>query len=50
MFPFFKNRIPDRHNPYIEKILKEYNLDYYDEMELLKKTNGKLLTDRYYLQ
>ena len=35
-------------NPDIENILKTYELDNYDEYELLKRTHGSLLTDNYY--
>lgn len=50
LFPFFKNRIPSSEHPRIDKILKKYNLDKYDEMELLRMTEGRLVTDRYYLK
>lgn len=49
LFPFFKNRIPDINNPSIINILKSYELDNYDEYELLKRSHGSLLTDKYYL-
>ena len=49
LFPFFKNRIPSKNNPNIEKILEEYNLKSYDEMELLKVTKAERQTDRYYV-
>lgn len=49
LFSFFKNRIPNENNPRILNILKEYGLEEYDEMKLLKATKGKLQTDRYYL-
>lgn len=49
LFPFFKERIPSRDNPYIDKILKEYNLTEYDEMKLLEVTHGVMFKDRYYL-
>lgn len=50
LFPFFKRRIPHRENVAIDDILKEYNIEKYDEMELLRKTKGELDTDRYYLE
>lgn len=50
LFKFFKSRIPEKNHPRINKILKSYNLQKYDEMELLKATEGKLETDRYYLE
>ena len=49
LFSFFKNRIPEENNINIKEILEEYEIKSYDEMELLKKTKGQLLTDNYYL-
>ena len=49
LFLFFKQRIPERNNIYIKDILKKYRMKEYDEYELLKKTLGKSITDRYYL-
>lgn len=48
LFPFFSNRIPGKEHPKINSILKRYNLDHYDEMELLRATEARLSTDRYY--
>ena len=50
LFRFFKNRILPKDSEYIEEVLKEYGLTEYDEMELLKKTNGYSGIDRYYLE
>ena len=50
LFAFFKRRIPQKNNEYIEEILKELDMKEYDEMELLAKTGGILNTDRYYLK
>ena len=50
LFPFFKNRIPDKDNINIREILEQYGLKRYDEMELLKNTLGELATDNYYLE
>lgn len=50
LFSFFKNRIPNRDNEFIDKFLKENNLKEYNEMKILKKTKGILGTDRYYLE
>lgn len=49
LFDFFKVRIPNEKDPRIEEILKQYNLQEYDEMELLKATKGIIMTDRYFL-
>lgn len=50
LFSFFKNRIPQKDNVNIKEILEQYSIQEYDEIELLKKTQGRLLTDRYYLE
>ena len=50
LFPFFKNRIPNIDNPNIKEILESYGLKEYDEYELLKRSRGSLLTDKYYLE
>ena len=50
LFDFFKRRIPPENHIQIEEILKEFNLEEYNEMELLKLTKGRLNTDRYYLE
>jgi hypothetical protein len=50
LFSFFRNRIPSIDHPNIKDILKSYNLEEYDEMELLKRTHGSLLTDKYFLE
>ena len=49
LFSFFKQRIPQEDNMYIKEILSRYDMKDYDEYELLKKTLGKSMTDRYYL-
>ena len=50
LFSFFKNRLPSIDNVNIKEILKSYNLDEYDEYELLKRSHGVLVTDKYYLE
>ena len=49
LFPFFANRIPKADNINIKEILSKYNLEKYDDMELLKLTKGRLMTDKYYV-
>lgn len=49
LFDFFKSRIPDENDSRIEEILNKYNLQEYDEINLLKATKGILMTDRYFL-
>ena len=48
LFSFFRNRIPSSTHPKIDSILKRYNMVQYDEMELLRATEGRLATDNYY--
>ena len=50
LFYFFQRRIPDKDHVDIDEILKQLGLEEYDEMKLLKFTNGILNTDRYYLE
>ena len=50
LFDFFKRRIPKKDSSNIEEIMREFNIEQYDEMELLKRTKGKLNSDRYYLE
>lgn len=50
LFSFFKRRIPSKESVNIEQIMKELELQEYDEMLILEKTKGILDTDRYYLE
>jgi len=50
LFPFFQNRIPSRNNINIQEILKEFNMNEYDEMQLLKYTEAEKATDNYYMK
>ena len=50
LFSFFKNRIPREDNPYIYEILNYLKLEKYDEFEILKRTHGRLISDKYYLE
>lgn len=47
MFPAFSSRLPDPKRRDIDTILQEYEIDYYDEYELLKKTGARLPIDSY---
>lgn len=49
LFSFFANRIPKEDNINIKEILTKYNLEKYDDMELLKLTKARLITDKYYV-
>ena len=50
LFGFFKGRIPNEEELSLQDLKKYYGIDKYDEMEILKITQGKLLKDRYYLE
>ena len=50
LFYFFARRIPSKDDEQIKEILEELGLEEYNEIELLKRTNGILYTDRYYLE
>ena len=50
LFEFFKNRIPKENELNLEKLKNYYGLDKYEEMEILRVTEGRLLKDRYYLE
>lgn len=50
LFDFFKQRIPSKDYKYINEILEKYELEEYDEMILLQKTKGQMMTDRYYIE
>lgn len=50
LFSFFLQRIPSKDNYNIDSILKKYGMKEYDEIKLLELTEGKSLTDRYYLK
>lgn len=45
LFPIFSCRLPDKKRPDINKILHKYNLENYDEFELLVKSGAKLPID-----
>lgn len=45
LFPAFTSRLPDRKRRGIEKILKKYGLEEYDEYRLLKRSGAKLPID-----
>ncbi len=47
MFPAFSSRLPDRKRRDINAILKKYQLDQYDEFNLLKKSGARLPIDTY---
>ena len=50
LFAFFKNRIIQKDNSYLDEFLEKYNIKKYDEMEILRITKGILGTDRYFIE
>lgn len=50
LFQFFRERIPNRNSPRLKKVLEMFNMEEYDEMELLKRSKGKVVTDRFFLE
>ena len=50
LFKFFKNRIPKENELTNNELLEIYGLDKYNDMEILKISQGKLIKDRYYLE
>ncbi len=47
LFPVFLSRLPDKKRRDIGKILEKYNLNEFDEFELLSKSEGRLPIDTY---
>lgn len=45
LFPTFSSRLPDKKRRDLDKILKKYNLDTFDEYALLKKSGARLPID-----
>ena len=45
LFPIFTSRIPPKNRHNIEAILSDLNLTEYNEINILKKTHGKCITD-----
>lgn len=47
LFPAFSSRLPDPKRRDINEILKKYELEVYDEYELLRKSGARLPIDTY---
>lgn len=47
LFAVFAARLPEPTRPEIKKILATYDMEEYDEFELLKRSGAKLPTDNY---
>ena len=50
LFQFFKERIPGKESPRLKIFLNLFNLEYYDDMELLRRSEGRVTTDRFFLK
>ena len=53
LFSIFKVRLPDIKQytkEGLKELLEEYNLERYDEFEMLKKTKGRLKKDNFILE
>lgn len=50
LFQFFKERIPGKDSPRAKKVLEIFDMETYDEMELLKRSKAKVVTDRFFLE
>ena len=50
LFPVFSSRVPPKNRHDINEFLKKIGLSEYNEVEILKKTNGKCLTDKMELR
>ena len=50
LFDFFKNRIPKEDSANINEFLSSIGLKEYDQVEILKRTGARVITDRYYLE
>lgn len=47
LFRSFVKRLPCQGEKDMTSVLKEYNIDEYDDLELLEKSGGKMSTDRF---
>lgn len=50
LFSFFKNRIIDENEMNVKELLERYEIEKYDEMQLLKATKARLATDNYFME
>lgn len=47
LFPVFASRLPDKRRKDIQNILKKYDMEYYDEYLLLKRSGARLPIDNF---
>lgn len=50
LFDFFSKRIPTKDSHKIDAVLEKYNLQEYDEMELLAASKAQSINDRYWVE
>lgn len=50
LFDFFRYRIVGKDSPKLQELLRKYNLEKYDDMEILKITQAKSANDRYWVE
>lgn len=50
LFQFFKERIPGKDSPRLKKFLEIFDMEDYDECELLRRSKAKVITDRFFLE
>lgn len=50
LFDFFKYRIVSEDSSKLDEMLRKYNLEKYDDMEILKITQAKSANDRYWVE
>ena len=48
LFDFFENRLPNEED--CKKLMQLYNIEKYDVLEILKMTQGRKFTDRYWIE
>jgi len=50
LFQFFRERIPGKENPRLKLFMQRFDLEEYDDMELLRRSKAIVNTDRFYLE
>lgn len=50
LFDFFRYRIVSKDSPRVREYLNKYNLEEYDDMEILRITGAKSVNDRYWVE
>lgn len=50
LFQFFRERIPGKESPRLNLFMGMFGLEEYDEMELLKRSEARVTTDRFFVE